>query len=53
VLSCGELYVRQSLLQLDVTIEIIGVKNLFPPIDLDTGFLACLSFESAVAPTVW
>lgn len=31
--------VRQSLIQLDVSVEIIGVKTFFPPEDLYTGVL--------------
>ena len=37
-----ELDVGQSLVQLDVSIEIIGVKTLFPPEDLDTSVFDCL-----------
>lgn len=43
VLAGGELDVRQRLLELHVTVEVVRVENLFPPVDLDAGLLACLN----------
>ena len=45
MLSSGEFDVWQRLLELDVSIEVIRVENLFPPIDLNASLLASLKLQ--------
>jgi len=49
VFSSGELDVRKRLLQLEVTVEVVGVKYLFPPVNFD----ACLFASSDQVDSVW
>ena len=42
MLSRGELDMRERLLELDVPVKVVRVQHLFPPVDLDAGFLAGL-----------
>ena len=39
VFTGGELDVRQSLLELDVSVKVVWVETLFPPVDVDSGLL--------------
>lgn len=46
--ASGELDIRKSFLELDMPVEVVRVKNLFPPVNLDAGFLTSLqSFISS------
>lgn len=40
--ASGEFDIRKSFLELDMPVEVIRVKNLFPPVNLDAGFLTSL-----------
>lgn len=42
MLSSSELDMRQSLLELEMSIEVIGVEYLFPPVNVNTSLLASL-----------
>lgn len=40
--ASGEFDIRKSFLELDMPVEVVRVKNLFPPVNFDAGFLTSL-----------
>lgn len=45
MLASGEFDVREGLLELDVPVKVVGVKDLFPPVDLHAGLFCSLGCQ--------